>query len=81
MFESERELSQHCYKTNDSEKYREYLKCKAQEREFYVLKKWRNWKFRLYSQRKSSQIRIADVYGANCTIYYGGDWSMNRRTR
>ena len=45
---------------------------------FYRMVKWRNWKFRMYCQRKASESqlinRIKQNYGANCTIYYD-DWS------
>ena len=82
VFELERELSDHCHNTNDASKYSEYLKCKAgcdkRTEEFYMLKKWRNWKFRLYTHRKSSENRlinrIANFYGPDCTLLYG-DWS------
>lgn len=74
----EERLSKYSHRTNDAEKYEEFLQSKADvdklTRGFYK-EKWRNWKF---CKRKSSEMklvnRIKHAYGPDCTVYYG-DWS------
>ena len=41
---------------------------------FYLLEKWRNWKFRIYCNKKSSEDRlcnrIGNTFGHNCELFY-----------
>ena len=81
--ELETKLSLHSSKTNDPDKFWEYLKAKkafdeSSAGEFYERLTWRNWKLRTFSARKSSEDkfldRVSHTYGSKCIIFYG-DWS------
>ena len=77
-------MSSFSWRTNDSDKYYEYLMAKVRvdrlTRDFYRESRWRNWKFRMFCNRRSSEDRllnrIAETYGDTCKIYYG-NWSRN----
>lgn len=52
-------LSLHSWRTNDLNKYTEYLQAKAEVNrltlDFYRLQKWRGWMFRLFCKKRSSE--------------------------
>ncbi len=66
----------------------EYLKskseCDCSTKRFYLQKRWRNWRFRLYCKRKSNNDKLMNsvekVYGKDCIIFYGG-WSAAESLR
>ena len=86
--EAEIPLSKHSHRTVHSESYLQYLLIKkrvnSETNSFYPLEKWRNWKFRIYCNKKSSEDRlcnrIGNTFGHNCEPFYG-DWSRKTKMR
>ena len=80
----EEELSKQSGKTVNFIDYKTYLekKCSVDDktRRFYYMKRWRNWKFRLFSKRKKMESElysgIETKFGKDCILYYG-DWSSS----
>ncbi len=80
--QTERDLSKHSRKTNRHGRFLAYLAEKKLHDEwtssFYLEKKWRGWKFRLYCNRKKSEDmflnRVVEKYGKDCVLHFG-DWS------
>lgn len=84
----ETKLSKLSHKTSDPVLYLDYLKTKADAdvstREFYLQKKWRGWKFRIFCRRKSSEERMLNrvekTFGRDCIIFYG-NWSRREQLK
>ena len=80
--QAETELSSFSHKTSCPDKYLDYLKAKARAdaatRCFYLQRLWRNWRFRIFCKRKSSEDvllnRTMRTFGEECVIFYG-NWS------
>ncbi len=82
---AEAQLSKLSHRTSSPDLFMEYLKAKAvtdaQTSKFYLKKKWRGWKFRLFCRRKSSEDRrVEQKFGRDSVIIYG-DWSRKDQMR
>lgn len=82
--EKEAELSTLSHRTVDPEEYFKFLSMKSkvdeETRAFYLQERWRSWKFRIYSNRRSSEDRLANRLGNTfgwSSMFYYGDWSSS----
>lgn len=85
MTELQTKLLERSHRTNNLDGFWMFLEAKrkfdeSSAGEFYQRDVWRNWRFRTFAARKSSEDRLLDrvaaFYGKECHIYYR-DWSRS----
>ena len=85
MEAAETKLSKLSHRTCDFLQYADYLKVKAEidalTRDFYLQKKWRGWKFRIFARSEDKMLnRVEEKFGSDYVIFYR-DWSRNEQMK